>query len=222
MGILLNRSLPALVLAVPVFLPGPSLSAQQPSLVHELAVFAVAAGSDHLELPSPRGFGAASLWELGGDWLARLSFQRMTEETTKRGTVCDLYAPRVGCRTEMTETSVTFSGLRGGILRGVDLGRGVRIAAGAGLSFNQIKAQSQGPQGARADLMAPNTGQIGYLGILSVMVAPLRRVPAGIVGSFTVHRVGFNSCSGEDPPQYDPFCGASSFREIELGLTYSF
>jgi hypothetical protein len=218
----LKHPLVLFVLAWPWAPAGSPVSAQQPSLIHELEVFAVAGSSEHVELPSPRGFGAALQWEFGGDWLARLSYQRTTDATRKWGNVCSVYSPRIGCRTEMTESSVALGGLRGGILRGVRLGDRVRGAVGGGLSFSQVKARSRGEQGGRADLLAPNAGQIGYLGILSVLVTPLRKVPVGVMGTFTSHWVRFNSCSGENPPQYDPFCGTSSFREVELGLAYSF
>jgi len=34
--------------------------------------------------------------------------------------------------------------------------------------------------------------------------------------------LSFNTCSGSNPPQYDPYCGMEPFREIELGLSYFF
>ena len=90
------------------------------------------------------------------------------------------------------------------------------------MSFNQVSAESVGESGLDADLLAPNAGQIGYHALLSAAVTPVRGLPVSLTGGISVHWVGFNTCSGNDPPQYDPFCGTSVFREIEAGVAYAF
>lgn len=203
-------------------LSAPPLSAQQPSLLQELSVFAVVSASDHAEFPSSGGVGASAQWRFGGSWLARLSYQKISDETKKMGLVCTVYSPRVGCREEVTENAVNLGGLRGGIQRTLHLGDHLRLGAGGGLSFSQVNASAVGVSGGKADMLVPNAGQIGYHVILSALIKPLQEVPLGMVGGFTMHWVDFKACSGEDPPQYDPFCGTTPFREIELGLAYSF
>ncbi|MFC1791021.1 hypothetical protein ACFL0I_00940 [Gemmatimonadota bacterium] len=198
------------------------LVSQQSGLFQELGVFAIAGSSNHSELPSPVGVGASTYWSFGGNWMARLSYHRVSDETVKDGTVCRQYSQRIDCRTESTTTSVAFSGLRGALLGAVHLGDQARIGLGGGFSFNQLHAESVGESGLLADLLAPNTGQIGYLGILSVDVTPFPRVPVKLIGGFTAHWVNFNTCSGEDPPQHDPFCGMEVMRELEVGLSYAF
>jgi len=218
----LNRSFFGITLAVLGLLAGRPVSSQQPSLFQEVGVLAVGASSDHVELPGPRGLGIFTQWEVGEDWLARLSLQRSTDRTRKNGIVCQLYSPRIGCRMEMTETSVTLGGVRGGLLRSVRWGPGVRLALGGGLSFNQVKARGRGEEGGRADLLLPSGGQIGYLGTVSVRVSPFARIPLGVMGSLNAHWLAFNACAAEGSVEYDPFCGTGSFREIELGLVYHF
>lgn len=117
---------------------------------------------------------------------------------------------------------MTFSGLRGAISRAVRVGKWVELDFGGGLSFNHVKPEVFDLTGWPADMLVPNTGQIGYLASISATLAPLRRLPILFVGGFTNHWVDFNGCSGEDPPQYDPFCGWGVLREVELGFSYVF
>jgi hypothetical protein len=196
--------------------------AQQPSLFQELGIFYTAARSDHVELPSPMGFGAFARWQVADGWLLRLSYHRSKEETSKIGTVCDQYSQRINCRQEPTETTVTFSGLRGSFARALRLGSRVELSLGGGLSFNSVQPKAFSLNGRVADMLVPNTGQLGYLALLSATVAPFRRAPVMLVGGYTNHWVNFNGCSGEDPPQYDPFCGWGILKEFELGLSYVF
>ena len=205
-----------------ILFTGTPALAQNPSLFQELGVFFTATSSDHVELPSPMGFGAFARWQIADGWLFRVSYHRTAEETQKEGIVCDQYSLRINCRYEPTETSVTFSGLRSALSRAVRVGKWVEMDFGGGLSFNHVKPEAFDLTGWRADMLVPNTGQIGYLASISVTLAPLRRLPILFVGGFTNHWVDFNGCSGEDPPQYDPFCCWGHLREVELGLSYAF
>ena len=207
-----------------VILLGPiPLVSQEPSLFQELGVFAISAQSDHVELPSPIGFGASSVWEFAGHFLARVSYHRVSDDTRKEGVVCDNYSQRIHCRPEITQTSVVFSGLRGALLVAVPLGGQVRLGAGGGMSFNHVNTESVGTEsGLRADLLSPNAGVLGFSALFSVAVMPIRAVPVLLTGGFGVHWANFDTCSATDPPQYDPYCGRDSLREIELGLSYMF
>ena len=73
-----------------------------------------------------------------------------------------------------------------------------------------------------ADLLAPNAGIIGFTALVSAAVTPVPTIPVRFTGGFGMHWVTFNTCSGNDPPQHDPFCGTQNFREIELGLSHIF
>jgi len=196
--------------------------AQQGSLFQEVGFLYTATSSDHPELPSPMGFAGFARWGFGGGWLFRLSYHKSREETFKIGTVCDQYSQRINCRPEPTETEVTFSGLRGGLSRAIRLGRWGELGVGGGLSFNHVDPKATDLTGWPADMLVPNSGQIGYLATASLAVAPLPRVPILLVGGYTGHWVDFNGCSGEDPPQYDPFCGWATLKEIEMGLSVTF
>ncbi|MGW8266182.1 MAG: hypothetical protein ACWGSQ_07425 [Longimicrobiales bacterium] len=210
------------MVAVWLLLPGATASAQQPGLFQELGLFFAATRSDHVELPSPVGIGAFARWQVADGWLLRLVYQRSKEETRKIGTVCDQYSQRINCRQEPTVTTVTFSGLRGSFARAFRVGPWAEISLGGGMSFNSVKPEAVDLTGWMADMLVPNTGQIGYLASLSATLAPLRRTPVMLVGGYTHHWVNFNGCSGEDPPQYDPFCGWGILKEMELGLSYVF
>jgi hypothetical protein len=210
-----------LVTVVQAFSSAPA-GAQESSLFQELGFFYTGIRSDHPELPSPQGFGAFTRWQIAQGWLLRLSYHRTFEHTEKPGVVCDQYPQRIECRTEDTVTDVTFSGLRGSLSRAIRVGRWVELGLGGGLSFNHVKPEAFDLTGWEADLLIPNTGQLGYLASLSATAAPFGRLPVLLVGGFTGHWVNFNGCSGEDPPQYDPFCGWATLKEVELGLSYAF
>lgn len=196
--------------------------AQQPKLFHELGGFFTSSSSHHPELPSLTGFGAFARWEFADRWLFRLSYHRSKDETRKIGTVCDQYSKRINCRLETTRTRVTFTGLRGAFSRAVGFSRWGELALGAGFSFNHVDPEATSLTGQPADLLVTHTGQIGYLANATLSVSPRRRIPVLLLAGVTGHWVKFRGCSGEDPPQYDPFCGWGRFREIELGLSYTF
>lgn len=205
-----------------ILLGGGPLQGQTPTIFQELGVFYTSTTSDHVELPDPVGFGLYSRWQLGRAWLVRLSYHRSKEETRKPGVVCDQYSQRINCRTETTVTEVTFAGLRGTLSRAIRIGGIAELGLGGGLSFNQLKPKARDLTGWYADLLDPNTGQLGYLANASLTLAPFRRLPLLLVGGYTGHFVNFNGCSGEDPPQYDPFCGWATLKEIEVGMSVVF
>lgn len=199
----------------------PTASSQQ--LFQELGAFWIQASSDHPELPGPTGFGFASTWEFAEMYMARLSYHRFSEDTRKQGTVCDQYSQRINCRGEITETSTMLSGLRAAMLVAPDLGEQLRVGLGGGLSFNSLAADAVGAEsGLEADLLAPNAGIIGFTALFTAAVTPLARVPVSFTGTFGLHWVNFSTCSGEDSPPYEPYCGMEAFKEIELGLVLAF
>ena len=181
---------------------------------------AVRATSGNPELPHAGGYGAFVQLELGG-WEGRVTLLRYDDRTEKRGTVCQVYAPRMGCVIEGVSTSARLSGARLMLMRSLGLGGSVRLGAGAGVSFNSLDASSVGESGRVADLYQPNTGQIGYLGAASVWISPVASVPVRLVGSASGHWIRFNGCT--DPEDrtsgYAPFCGWDRFLEVQLGAS---
>ena len=122
----------------------------------------------------------------------------------------------------MTFNEVSLSGLRGGLLRTFVLARWIRVGVGGGLSFNEVNARSVGENGMKADLLAPNSGHLGYLATAEAQWIPLPGLPFRIDSSLSEHWVDFNTCSGETPPQYDPFCKVGRFTEVEVGASFIF
>ena len=210
----------SLALLTAVTYPSP-LTSQQ--IFQELGAFATWTSSDHEELPGPSGFGVAATWEFAEMFMARGSYHRVAEDLRKEGTVCDQYSQRINCRGEITETATTFSGLRTTLMVAPDLGEQLRLGLGGGLSFNSLAAEAVGVEsGLEADLLAPNAGIIGFAALFTAAVTPVAKVPVMLTGAFGLHWVNFSTCSGEDPPPYEPYCGMEAFKEIELGLAYAF
>jgi hypothetical protein len=160
--------------------------------------------------------------DLAPHWLLQISFHRLEDETDKLGLVCRTYSPRIGCAQEETHTEAALSGLRAGLVRMHNLSERLRVGGGAGLSFNHVDAGARALTGMRADLLVPNGGQIGAFGTLSAAVRPVLALPARVLARFNAHWVDFNACSGEDPPQYAPFCSSGTFWEMEMGVSYAF
>lgn len=208
----LHRSLAPLALALVV--------AVAPCAAQDVGVLAVRATSRNAELPHPKGFGAFAQFELAS-WRARLTWLRYSDETAKRGVVCEVYSPRIGCRAEGVATSARMGGLRLTVLRTLSLGDVLEFGAGGGVSFNSLGASSLGDSGKRADLHMPNTGQIGYLGSGSIAVAPLPRLPVKLVAGVSEHWVRFKGCvDATDPTSgYAPFCGWERFMEVLVGVS---
>lgn len=192
------------------------------AVAQEIGASRVVASSDHVEFPGPSGASVHVLVPLAPGWYARLALNQLSDETAKVGSVCVNYTPRVGCTLQDTRTETELSGFRGGIMRALSFGEALRVGAGAGLSFNQLDVDARGPSGQQADILAPNGGQIGGFGLLSVTWRPLPGVPLQVNGGLTGHWVRFHSCSGETPPRYDPFCDPGTFRELDLGVGYAF
>jgi hypothetical protein len=87
------------------------------------------------------------------------------------------------------------------------------------LSFNHVDTESIGTvSNLEADLLAPNAGIIGFSGLVVGAIRPLPSIPLKLTGGIGMHWVNFDTCSGNDPPQYDPYCGRERFTEIELGV----
>ena len=155
--------------------------------------------------------------------MARLSYHRVSDDTEKEGIVCDQYSQRINCRSEITANSMRLAGLRGSLLLTISPWDRLQLSAGGGLSFNQVSGESVGKDsGRQADLLAPNAGVIGYGALITAAAAPAKAFPLRVFGGFGLHWVGFDTCSANDPPQYDPFCGRESFQEVEFGLSYAF
>lgn len=190
-----------------------------PTYSQELGIFYTGATSDNPEFPRLRGMAAQALMKFNQDWSFRVSLHRMTHGSVKAGRVCRHYVPHIGCRTEEVHTSLSLSGLRLAVQRGVYAGDHLRFGAGTGFSFNTLGGETVGVSGLKADLLIPYGGQIGGFGFLNLAVVPYPRIPLTFQAGLNAHWVKFNACSGGDPPQYDPFCTPSTFREWELGLS---
>ncbi len=190
-----------------------------PALSQELGLFYNGATSNNPEFPRPRGFAAQALMPFNEDWLFRVSFHRMTDDSVKDGMVCRHYVPHVNCRTEKVRTALSLTGLRLGVHRTLHSGDNLRFGAGTGFSFNSLGGEAVGSSGLEADLLVPNGGQIGAFGFLSLALVPYPRVPITFQAGLNAHWVKFNACSGGTPPQYDPFCTPSTFQEWEMGLS---
>ena len=187
----------------------------------ELGGGAVWASSANPELPHPRGMGLFGRLDAAGLGF-RVSFLRYSDSTRKEGVVCRVYSPRIDCGTEIVDTSVRLSGLRLEVLKAMALGDVVEFGAGGGVSFNALTATSTGESGRRADLHAPNTGQLGYQAGLTLSVAPVPGVPLKLVGSYALHWIHFRGCvDPEDPTSgYAPLCGTDRFDEILVGASF--
>ncbi len=190
-----------------------------PAAAQEASLFGVSASSNEVEFPSPVGVGAAVAWQAGSDWLFRLSYVRTYDSTVKDGTVCITYSPRIGCHTETVSTEDSFSGLRFGAMRTVQVTSFARLGVGAGLSLNAIHIDARGDNGHPADMERPLTAEGGYLGMVHVRLSPVPSVPFAITAGFQEHWVAFKSCS--DPPMYAPFCGVKAFHETQVGIVYT-
>lgn len=197
-------------------------AASGPLNAQEVEVFFHAASSDHVELPSPIGFGASVQAEFIEDWLFRLTYARATDETRKMGTVCITYAPRIECNPEEVETSVLFRGGRFTLQRALRLGDLLRIGLGGGASFSLLSADAFGVTGRRADLHVPQTGQIGYLAQATLALAPVRAIPLRLTAGYGSHWVDFNGCvfNTDRTTGYTPFCGTTRFDEWQVGVSY--
>lgn len=196
---------------------GPSAGAAQ-----ELGLSWVHATSPNPELPHPTGFEVVGQAPHLG-WLFRVGYTRYSDDTDKTGTVCRVYSPRIDCGEERVLSSMTLSGVRLGVMRTVDLGPFIRIGGGGGLSFSSITSHAESAAtGARADLLQPNAGHIGYQGLVSLAVTPIPGVPLRLHAGLTEHWVNFHGCA--DPTDktsgYAPFCGTDRFQEISVGLTW--
>jgi hypothetical protein len=186
----------------------------------DLGLLGVGVASENLELPDPQGFGVFVQLR-SAPWIFRVSYLRYSDETRKTGTVCRVYSPRIGCRTEGVATSARMGGLRAVAERPLRVGRSLELGVGGGLSFNSLTVDARGESGLRADLYMPKTGQIGYLGSTSFALTPASSLPVRLVAGITGHWVKFRGCvSAEDKTSgYAPFCGWNRFTEVHAGVS---
>lgn len=214
----MNRYMRGVALAGAIIALGvPAVAAAQ-----TLGATAVWASSPNAELPHPQGLGVFAQVDAAGFGF-RLSYVRYSDSTRKQGTVCQVYSPRIECGPEDVETLARLGGLRAVVLKTVSLGGLVEFGAGGGLSFNSLTATSVGDSGRRADLLMPNTGQIGGHATATLSVTPVPGVPLRLVGSYALHWVKFRGCASlEDRTSgYAPFCGTDRFREVQVGGSFT-
>ncbi len=191
----------------------PAASAQEVSLLH------VRASSSNAALPHPDGFGLAG--EVAtGDWRFGLDLVRYADETVRQGRVCR--SPGVACDVEDVSASASLTDLRAVASRAVHVGPALRLSAGAGVSFGAVSVTATGTSGRRAFLYVPNEGQLGWLGMLAMEVAPLPGVPLRLVGRYAAHWVAFRGCvDPSEPTSGDAFfCGNDRFGEVSVGLAW--
>lgn len=190
-----------------------STSAQEVTASH------VRASSSNPELPHPDGFG------LGGevavhDWLLGLELVRYADETVRPGRVCR--SPGVACDVEDVTASASLTGLRAVASRAVHIGPAVRVSAGAGASFGAVSVTATGTSGRRAFVYVPNEGQLGWMGVVAVELAPLPDLPLRLLGRYAVHWMAFRGCvDPTEPTSGDAFfCGNDRFGEVAVGLAW--
>jgi hypothetical protein len=191
------------------------------AVAQTLGMTAVRADSPNAELPHPHGWGLFAQVDAVGFGF-RLSYLRYSDSTNGQGTVCRVYSPRIECGTEGVENSARLGGLRADVLKTISLGEVAQLGVGGGLSFNSLTATSVGESGRPADLLMPNTGQIGRQASATVSLAPIPGVPLRLEGAYSLHWVKFRGCASlEDRTSgYAPFCGTDRFREIQVGASF--
>lgn len=177
--------------------------------------------SDHPVLSEPTGFqlfASVPLFE----WLnAKLSYDKVSQETWAEGEVCIRYAPNLSCWMETVHTESSMGSIKLSFLPTVHLWEILHLGAGGGVSFSSLDASSLGESGRLANLEVPNTGQLGYQALVSMSLTPFPTVPLSLVGAVSSLWVDFKSCVSYEEV-YDPFCGKSQFSEFSAGLAYHF
>lgn len=193
-----------------------------PLAAQEIGLYGTRASSGNPELPEPRGFGIYGEIEIRNAWVFRLTLTRLTDETSKTGTVCQVYSPRIECNPELVDSSSRLGGLRLNVMRSLHLGNTFRLAAGGGLSLNSISADAVGETGRPADLLQPKAAHTGYQAMAVLGVTPVPSVPVRLSVSYGANWVSFVGCSDpeEETGSYDPFCGTDRFDELQIGVSY--
>lgn len=179
------------------------------------------ARSDHEVLSEPTGyqlFASVPLFE----WLnAKLSYDKVSQETWAEGEVCIRYAPNLSCWIEPVHTETSMGSIKLSFLPTAHLGEILHVGAGGGVSFSSLDASSLGESGRKANLEVPLTGQLGYQALVSMSLTPFPTVPLSVVGAASSLWVDFKACVSYEEV-YDPFCGRSQFSEFSAGLAYHF
>jgi len=177
--------------------------------------------SDHEVLSEPSGyqlFASVPLFH----WLnAKLSYDRVSQNTKADGEVCIRYAPNLSCWIETVHTESSMGSFKLSFLPTVHLGEVLHLGAGGGVSFSSLDTSSLGESGRIANLEVPNTGQLGYQALVSLSLTPFPTVPLSIVGAASSLWVDFKACVSYEEV-FDPYCGTSQFNEFTAGLAYHF
>ncbi|MCG6987840.1 MAG: hypothetical protein LJF06_06635 [Gemmatimonadetes bacterium] len=199
------------------------LCAPSPARSQEFEAGYVWAASHNAEFPTARGGEIQGLLSLGRNtWQVQLGLYRIWARTQRESVVCRYYTPPVSCQTEETRDRVRLAGFRAGIVRSVLAKSHAEVKLGAGLSLSSVTVlSSTGLVSHREGDVYPTSGaNAGVFGLLTLDVTPVPRAGLGIRLGVLAHWVDFGSCS-ETYHRYDPFCSPATFREVQVGVSYS-
>lgn len=198
-----------------------AFTAARPAAAQEVSGHLVAMQSGVAELDGMRGLSASFTVHLPLviPTAVRVDALRVNEATNDTVVVCSIYNPNTGCNRAAVSTTLNLKSFRVSVMPELRPGGRVRLAAGPGLSVNNLNGDSRDRLGREGPLFIPRTAQLGRLLTAEVDVQPLARLPFTLYASGTSHWIPFNGCA---PAYHDPFCGTQQFTEIRVGAGFRF
>jgi len=174
------------------------------------------------ELETTTGYGAyVRLEPRRSSFKVRVSWERLSSQSSRIGRVCTLYAPLVGCAEETVETDTRTRRLAVTGAWRVLRYSAFELEAGGGASLNALRAREETDSGRWSGISVQMGEKVGLHGEVRARVRPLPHAPLVLEVAVEEQRLLLGRCPLETQ-RYAPFCGIAGLRGVRLALGYAF
>jgi len=173
----------------------------------------------HQEFVDPSGFGAYLVLDALPNLRFRGAFTHYDASARRTGEVCIHFDPRYDCSMENLRSTSELEGVSLAVIPHFRPAEWVELGVGGGASFMHLGLEVEGETDRFVNIFKPTGGQTGAFVMGHLKFTPLARFPIVFTIQYQSQWVHFSGCS-PDETTYDPYCGTTRMKELQVGLGY--
>jgi hypothetical protein len=173
------------------------------------------------ELRTTAGYGAYVGLAQRSTFNVRVSWERLSSQSSRIGRVCTLYAPLVGCAEETVQTDTNTRRLAVTGAWRVLRHSVFELEAGGGASLNALRASEETESGRWSGISVQMGEKVGFHAEARGRLRPFTDAPFVLEVAVEEQRLWLGKCPLETQ-RYAPFCGISGLRGVRLAVGYAF